>query len=113
MLKVPFKKTETVRFEPLKKAIIKIFDQDPAEFSQDFAELDALRKQVAIPQAHEDSAKAHLKFYFYNIRYYVQLCIMEPKLPFDSIDFTWSSAFGSKDYSILVFNKSNEQISWI
>ncbi|KAJ3255782.1 pH-response regulator protein palA/rim20 [Boothiomyces macroporosus] len=96
MLKIPFKKTEEISFaEPLKSAILNIFNEDPSAYSDDFETLEGLRQSILEPQVHEASANAHLT-------YYAQLHYLESKFVFNEqnikIFFTWGNAFGKKEF---------------
>ncbi|KAJ3272917.1 pH-response regulator protein palA/rim20 [Terramyces sp. JEL0728] len=103
MLKIPFKKTEEISFaEPLKSAILNIFNEDPSGYSDDFEALEALRQSIMEPQVHEASANAHLTYIDINPSYYAQLHYLESKFIFNEqnikIFFTWGNAFGKKEF---------------
>jgi programmed cell death 6-interacting protein len=95
MLKIPFKETETISLiKPLQDAIVKVFQEDPQNYSDDFDELSQLRLAVQNPQDHEASVQQHLI-------YYCQLHYLESKFQFDedhvNVFFTWANAFGVQD----------------
>jgi hypothetical protein len=68
MLKIPFKRPESVDFEtPLSKAIVQIFEEDPNQYRADFEALESLRMSIMAPQPHEASAQFHQRFVNYFI----------------------------------------------
>eukprot|EP00842_Homolaphlyctis_polyrhiza_P001225 jgi/Hompol1/2102/HPOL_002823-RA len=95
---VPFKDTEHLSFKgPLKAYIASAFAEDPSQYADDLAALDAARLQIQSPQDHDESALAHL-------RYFGHLQLLAGKFVIDEnhiqIAFTWGSALNKdKDYS--------------
>ncbi|KAJ2991928.1 pH-response regulator protein palA/rim20 [Globomyces sp. JEL0801] len=95
MLKIPFKETEFLNFDPLKQAIMEIFGEDPEQYSDDFRILNSLRSSISDPQVHSESANSHLI-------YFAQLQFLETKFQIDEdhtkLFFTWANAFGRQEF---------------
>jgi programmed cell death 6-interacting protein len=92
VLALPFKETKTASFACLKDFISTSYNQDPEDYADDFRSLDNLRLSVSFPEAHEESALIHLK-------YYAQLVYLEQKFVFSQMEiyFTWGQAFDNNN----------------